>query len=236
MADEERRIYPRIPVPNWLTLRRRFRSSIPAIVTPSYLASVLSMTTDSAKDNVLPSLRITGLIDSDGRPTDLAKRWRDDTEYPKVCEEIRESVYPQELLDVAPPEHADQEVVVKWFANHTGKGLSLAKQYARVYMMLCEADPNKGTEAASSSKGRSTPAKATKRETTKKPQTDTESNSEVGMSGAGQAHVASKSFTGRKSPEIHFNIQVVLPENASPENYDAIFRSIATHLLGRTEE
>lgn len=37
------------------------------------------------------------------------------------------------------------------------------------------------------------------------------------------------------APQIHFNIQVVIPENASPEDYDNIFKSIATHLLGRGE-
>ena len=34
-------------------------------------------------------------------------------------------------------------------------------------------------------------------------------------------------------PQIHFNIQVVIPENGTPEQYDAIFKSIATHLIGR---
>lgn len=36
-------------------------------------------------------------------------------------------------------------------------------------------------------------------------------------------------------PQIHFNIQVVIPENATPEKYDAIFKSIADHLLKRVE-
>ncbi len=34
-------------------------------------------------------------------------------------------------------------------------------------------------------------------------------------------------------PQVHFNIQVMIPENASPETYDLIFKSIATHLLNR---
>jgi hypothetical protein len=34
-------------------------------------------------------------------------------------------------------------------------------------------------------------------------------------------------------PQIAFNIQVVLPETGSAETYDAIFRSMAVHLLGR---
>ncbi len=35
------------------------------------------------------------------------------------------------------------------------------------------------------------------------------------------------------TPEFHFNIQIHLPENASPETYEAIFRSIANNLLPR---
>jgi hypothetical protein len=37
------------------------------------------------------------------------------------------------------------------------------------------------------------------------------------------------------APEFHFNIQIHLPSDATPEAYDAIFKSIATHLLGRGE-
>jgi len=34
-------------------------------------------------------------------------------------------------------------------------------------------------------------------------------------------------------PQFTFNIQIVLPENSSPDTYDNIFKSIATHLLYR---
>lgn len=37
-------------------------------------------------------------------------------------------------------------------------------------------------------------------------------------------------------PQFTFNIQIVLPENSSPETYDNIFKSIATHLLHRDNE
>jgi hypothetical protein len=37
------------------------------------------------------------------------------------------------------------------------------------------------------------------------------------------------------TPQIVFNIQVVLPENASAEDYDNIFESIGRHLLSRSE-
>lgn len=41
---------------------------------------------------------------------------------------------------------------------------------------------------------------------------------------------------GSAVPQIHFNIQIHLPENGSPEDYDAIFKSIGTYLLGRKDE
>ena len=37
-------------------------------------------------------------------------------------------------------------------------------------------------------------------------------------------------------PQFHFNIQIHLPDNSTPEVYDAIFHSIAKHLIGRSEE
>lgn len=41
---------------------------------------------------------------------------------------------------------------------------------------------------------------------------------------------------GGLQPQFHFNIQVVLPENATPETYEAIFRSIGDNLLYRSDD
>lgn len=38
------------------------------------------------------------------------------------------------------------------------------------------------------------------------------------------------------SPQFTFNIQIVIPENATKETYDSIFKSIAEHLLNRSSE
>jgi hypothetical protein len=47
---------------------------------------------------------------------------------------------------------------------------------------------------------------------------------------------ASVSAGGSAIPRIHFNVQIHIPENGSPEDYDAIFKSIGTYLLGRKGE
>lgn len=37
-------------------------------------------------------------------------------------------------------------------------------------------------------------------------------------------------------PQFNFNIQIELPNNSTPETYDAIFKSISEHLLGKDDE
>lgn len=62
------------------------------------------------------------------------------------------------------------------------------------------------------------------------PDTDLRQEMPLGVSAAnsvsGQAVV----------PQIHFNVQIQIPENGSPEDYDAIFKSIGTYLLGHKDE
>ena len=45
-----------------------------------------------------------------------------------------------------------------------------------------------------------------------------------------------KGMQGTVTPEFHFNIQIHLPPDATPEKYDAIFKSIGKYLLGNQED
>lgn len=87
MAEEEkRRSFPSIPSRNWWDLRARFKQSIPGKVDADYIQAVLSVGLGHAK-NLIPQLVTVGLIGEDGKPTDLAMDWRDDTTYPAACPE-----------------------------------------------------------------------------------------------------------------------------------------------------
>ena len=66
-----RTTYPNIPDANWWALRRRFQQTMPREVDASYLATVLNIG-EAAAGNLTGPLRAVGLIDDDGRPTDLA--------------------------------------------------------------------------------------------------------------------------------------------------------------------
>lgn len=184
----------------------------------------------------MPYLRLTGLIDQSGKTTDRAIKWRDDNQYAKVCETIREEIYPQDLLDLAPPNDLDRNVVQTWFANNTGGGASQAGKQASFYIMLCEGDPNKEGEtkvqtAKAKTPKASMPKKSKDSKNTAKKDTDPNSDASLHLPPHKKMFVNSEAV-----PQFHFNIQIVLPENATQDTYDNIFKSIATHLLNRREE
>src|SRR5687767_13523703 len=119
MADEAK-FFPNIPVMHWNRLRSQFKKSIPGTISSNYLATVLDVTETSAKANILPSLRQVGLVDGEGKTNqDLAKRFRDDDQYPKFCEEIIKKIYPPGLRDAFPDKELNREKVKRWFMNHT---------------------------------------------------------------------------------------------------------------------
>jgi hypothetical protein len=140
MADTSER-YPSLPGRHWWILRDKFKQSIPSRVTPGYLAAALDMQEKSAAANVLPALRSAGLIDAEGKPTQRAVRWRDDDMYPEVVEEIRNAIYPADLLEAVPHPSTNRGAVERWFATRTGHGLSAAKKMASFYELLFSSVP-----------------------------------------------------------------------------------------------
>lgn len=219
--QEDRKRYPTIPEKAWWTLRERFKKAIPARVDPAYLASVLGVTPHSAQVNILPALKVMGILDPEGKPTDLAVKWRDDDQYPKVCATIRERVYPRELLDVAPTA-GDRKEAERWFSNNSKGGASLVGKLTRVYALLTEGSPKRGTGLPAGPPIRS-------------PRT-TASNKPVAASrpprpkaGADDRDTAEAGRAGR-IPSIHFNVQVHISPDASPEQVEQIFASMGKHL------
>ena len=107
--------YPKLGAKNWWALRSLFRRRVPAVVTPNYLATALSMTELSAKTNVLGSFKKIGILGDEGKPTDLAYEWRDDKKYPDACKQIMDNQYPQELKDLYHNPEQDFSGLKNWF-------------------------------------------------------------------------------------------------------------------------
>jgi hypothetical protein len=226
----ETKSYPRIPTKNWWDLRRRFRQSPPRQVDVSYLQTVLRLSEGAAK-NLLPSLRVVGLIDDSGQPTQRAMEWRDDDRYANVCEEIREQTYPRSLLDALPPPNPDRDQVERWFARETGTGEAAAKKMAAFYLLLCEAD----TSAAERAPERPTREQAQQRPRRRSAETPPRQRGAAVTTETPLAPTPS-SISRPDFPAVHIDINVHIDADASPQQIDQLFESMARHLYGREEQ
>src|SRR5262249_48189798 len=113
-------------------------------VNAAYLKGVLNFDTNDAAETLVRALAQVGLIDRDGKLTDLAYQWRDDDQYKEVCDKMLESgVYPQTLLDTHNRPQVSRQDVEKWFLNDMHTGRSAAQKSASFYQMLLEGDPAK---------------------------------------------------------------------------------------------
>lgn len=220
---EQKKTYPMLPVAHWWALRKKFRQSIPGVVTDSYLATVLQMQPNSARANVLPYLKDLGIIDEDGKTGDRANQWRDDSRYPAVCKAILKEVYPQELLD-AVSDATGRDQAENWFAHKTGTGEKAARRMAQLYMVLLEEDPTKQATSEKAEKPKKAPKLAAKAEKIPAAQP-------VGAApNPPTPQVPPQRLEG---PGIHINLEVHISADSTPDQIDAIFAGMAKHIYKR---
>src|SRR5262245_22192765 len=85
-AEVTRRDYLRITVSakHWWGLRRQWRQSLPDRVDAGSLQSSLGVSKRHAR-SLVSQLRVLGLIDESGPPSELAIQWLGDAGYPRAC-------------------------------------------------------------------------------------------------------------------------------------------------------
>jgi hypothetical protein len=221
---EPKKTFPMLPIAHWWALRKKFKQSIPGVVTDNYLATVLNMEVRSARANVLPYLKTLGIVDEDGKTLDRAKQWRDDERYPEVCKAMLKDVYPGDLQEVAPNPSRDRAVAERWFANHTGAGQAAVKRMAVLYTVLCEADAAKQPEAEKSEQTR----KKVPRQAKSKPGERVSAATPHPLVTA--AADPDKSQRTPQGPGININLEIHISADATPDQIDQIFASMAKHI------
>ena len=227
--------YPVISTSRWWVIRKRFIRSIPERVTDTYLSGILSVLIGSAR-NIISPLRRVGLIDAEGKPTERAKRWRDDEQYSSVCQEILKEVYPSEILDTFPDATSPRTSVERWFASKTGLGQSVVGQMASFYLPLCEADPTKQENTSTSTKttknGNSVPIikkSATAKAVQAKKDVSNETLPQMQIDAEEKTNSPIKGTPSFES-SLYINIQIHISPDASGDQIDQIFSSMAKHL------
>jgi hypothetical protein len=220
MADT--RTFPKIPATAWWRLRRRFHQSVPKQVTANYLQTVLDVQAGHA-NNLVPQLEAVGLIDESGTPTALANQWRTDDGYPKACKAIIDAVYPSGLTDAVPPTNPDADAAARWFMNELQVGNDAARQMARFYALVAKGDPSDGDATQATTGGPAPGHKEPKQKPAKAKLVAAPKPSESVKQGPPTP----------EAPDLRIAVQVHIPSDASPDQIDAIFASMAKHLYRR---
>ena len=224
----ERKTYPYIPVKSWWALRKQFNRAIPKPVTLAYLVAVLGITEGSAKD-LLRGLQAVGLVDEDDPTMEKATLWRDNNSYAEVCRQIRDKLYPPELLDAFPGPVIDKRAARRWFMTATGCGEKAAIKMAATYALLVEADPSAGDED-NTSKSQQTKSQESKIQPTA---SDEPQQPEIADQQQDPPHTP---IYGFEMPEVRLNLEIRIDASVTPEQIDLIFESMAKHLYHRDDE
>ena len=220
MTDNgDKRTFPRLPAKNWWTLRDRFKQTMPGKVDADYLQSVLGLTSAASAGNLIGPLRLLGLIDDEGSLTDRALAWREDGPYKQVCEDMLTDVYPDILRSAFPDPSVDPEGVTSWFRRNTGAGRSATLAMAALYTLISERDPEGVRTNASTTTAPKKKAAAKKAATKPK-------------NGGVSKRDETKDQPRRIEPALNINVQIHISSDASSDQIDQIFKSMAEHLYG----
>jgi hypothetical protein len=228
MAEDQKKkeTYPTMPIKHWWALREKFASSLPKRVTSGYLTAALSINEGSATE-IIGSLKQMGLIGDDGVPTDLAGKWRLDQTYTEACDEIKQSVYPHELLDAVPTPASNRDAARNWFASKTKTGVNMSGKMAALYAIIAEGNPE-GAEATKTA----TSAPAATASRTRKSLVKASSSKTERVADDPPAPPPPPPRDDPR-PNLHIDVQIHIAADATKEQIDQVFASMAKHLYQR---
>lgn len=218
--------YPKLTAKAWAALRSRAAAAPSTKFTPATVAALMNMANPkSAADNTVYPMRRLGLIDEEGALTARGNKWRTDGTFSDACQEIVDDVYPDELATLADGDGLpDAQQVRTWF-DHKGYGESNARQMAATYVMVAGKQipevPASEPKKAASSKAKQ-PSKKASSSTGTAP-----TSGKVEIADPKEERVEPRVAGG---PNVHLDIQIHIPADASVEQIDQIFASMARHL------
>lgn len=219
---EQNNTYPMISEKNWWTIRDKFKSTVPSVVSPNYIKTLLTMSSDnSANSNVINPLKRLGLIDDENKPTSLANDWRLDNKYAEVCKTLVKNVYPTELLDLFPDTDIDRTTARNWFMGQ-GVGQGAADKMVALFILLKSGEIKDKKSTVKKSTAQAKPKNAQ----------DKSSNSKPSVPVAKIDVPQENTTSSINRPNLHIDLQIHISPDSTPEQIDAIFASMAKHLYG----
>jgi hypothetical protein len=135
-------------------------------------------------------------------------------------------VYPEELLHAVPGPSADRARAERWFAQKTRAGENAVRRMATLYVVLVEADPTKQPDTEKKSAVVRKPLDAVRPSRVRGAVVPVRVNHNTDNPPATPS-------TGRPAPGININLQVHISADATPDQIDQIFASMAKHIYPR---
>jgi len=220
-TEDEKSRYPYFSARNWWDLRRKFQEGYPPKVSVGYLQPVLGISHEITAKRIISQLELIGLIEEDGTPTDLAKKeWPFDDSYADVCKKIIEKVYPEELRAAfTSPDPSQENNRIRWFLNSgSTRNKTIASGMARFYILLLKADPSEQEQAP---KRKPREAKVIVK---KEPSKGKKKPTRTDEGEAKQRRLLPF------EPALRIDVQIHIPKDATSEQIDQIFKSMAEHI------
>lgn len=223
----EKQVYPMLSEKSWWQIRNQFKKTIPSVVNVSYLKSLLSLNSDQSARNIMAPLRQMKIIDLEGKPLPRATDWRSDTKYPEVCNTIISEIYPQELLDLFPDPQIDNAAAKSWFMDTCSLGNNAAGKIVSTFSLLKSGEIKTDVDAVKPS-----PSKRRKKKV-QEDQANMRTADKEDSVPTQTEDVALSVANASLAPAVHIDLQIHISPDASAEQIDKIFASMAKHLYGK---
>lgn len=213
--------YPQIPATVWWGVRSLLNRKPNTTITDSMLAATLSVQPGAARQYVF-ELRKANIIDDDGKATEVAKEWRLDDKYSVAVDNLLSEIYPQELLDIAPPDNADRQTVINWFLGQ-GLGQGAATNKAATYLLISSGEPSESPE-----RGKRKPTKKaqTRASKPKEDRPDKGQTEEGGISGS----AGGQNMPAQGPIPLNLNLQIHISAEATSQQIEKVFSSMRKYL------
>jgi hypothetical protein len=209
--------YPQIPSNVWWGLRALLKRRPTIKVDEMLLASDLGVQLVAARQ-YLKELKRARLLDEEGKPTDVANKWRNDETYLEAVEAIVSEVYPESLRLSAQPGEATRAKVVNWFTLQ-GLGTGAAGNKAATYLLISSLEPLE-LGATATPKVKSPTPKAAREAPEKRREEEK----------LGKVEKEQPNSRREVSMPLNINVQVHISADASNEQIESIFKSMRRYL------
>ena len=222
----EKKTYPQIPATVWWGVRNILANSPSVTIDDRYLAVQLSVQPAAAKQYKAELMNV-GILDQDGKATELAKKWRVDGTYADAVKELIESNYPQGLRNIAPVEEGDRQKAVAWFM-HDGLGKGAASNKAATYMLIGAETPGDNLQKQAGNKNvKSNKSAKAKTDTPVRVQEFTQAKERQARSGNREFTAENNSFP------LNVNLQIHIGADAGQEQIESIFAAMRRYLYDK---